>query len=66
MPNPRPKIENLRPTPRSDETTEPLAHAGLMARVPVRIDAAIRALPNRSAWLRRVITEAAQQELLNQ
>jgi hypothetical protein len=30
------------------------------------IDAAIRALPNRSEWLRRVITEAAQKELLNQ
>jgi hypothetical protein len=64
MGNPKPKIENLRPTPRSDDTTEPLAHAGLMARVPVDIDAAVRSLPNRSAWLRRVITEAAQQELM--
>jgi hypothetical protein len=64
MGNPKPKIENLRPTPRSDDTTEPLAHAGLMARVPVHIDAAVRSLPNRSAWLRRVITEAAQRELM--
>jgi hypothetical protein len=29
------------------------------------IDAAVRALPNRSEWLRRVITEAAQRELLS-
>jgi hypothetical protein len=64
MGNPKPKIENLRPTPRSDDTTESLAHAGLMARVPVHIDAAVRSLPNRSAWLRRVITEAAQRELM--
>jgi hypothetical protein len=28
------------------------------------IDAAVRSLPNRSAWLRRVITEAAQRELM--
>jgi hypothetical protein len=66
MGNPKPRIENLRPTPRSDDTTEPLAHAGLMARVPIHIDAAVRSLPNRSAWLRRVITEAAQRELMNQ
>nr|WP_275072549.1 hypothetical protein [Petrachloros mirabilis] len=35
-----------------------------MARVPVHIDALVRALPNRSAWLRRVITEAALAELM--
>jgi hypothetical protein len=64
MGNPKPKIENLRPTPRGDETTEPLAHAGLMTRVPIPIDALVRSLPNRSAWLRRVITEAAQRELM--
>jgi hypothetical protein len=35
-----------------------------MARVPIHIDAVVRSLPNRSAWLRRVITEAAQRELM--
>jgi hypothetical protein len=64
MGNPKPKIENLKPTARSDDTTEPLAHAGLIARVPIRIDAVVRSLPNRSAWLRRIITEAAQRELM--
>uniref|UniRef100_B8HWA6 Uncharacterized protein n=1 Tax=Cyanothece sp. (strain PCC 7425 / ATCC 29141) TaxID=395961 RepID=B8HWA6_CYAP4 len=29
------------------------------------IDAVVRALPNRSEWLRRVIIEAAERELLN-
>lgn len=28
------------------------------------IDAVVRTLPNRSEWLRRVITEAAQRELM--
>jgi hypothetical protein len=64
MANPTPKFENLRPTPRMDDTTDPLAAVGLVARVPIHIDAAVRSLPNRSAWLRRVITEAAQRELM--
>ncbi len=37
----------------------------LCVKVKPEISAAIRALPNRSEWLRRVITRAAQQELLN-
>jgi hypothetical protein len=41
-----------------------LAPYNLSVRVEKPIDAAIRALPNRTAWLRRVITEAARQELL--
>ncbi|NJM27953.1 MAG: hypothetical protein HC856_06475 [Pseudanabaena sp. RU_4_16] len=56
--------KNLIPVPRSDDTTDPLADSALMARVPVHIDALVRSLPNRSAWLRRVITEAAQRELM--
>jgi hypothetical protein len=50
---------------RSDDTTDPLAKEAARVRLPVHIDSAIRALPNRSAWLRRVITEAAQRELMN-
>jgi hypothetical protein len=41
-----------------------LAEIALSARVEKPIDALVRALPNRSEWLRRVITEAAQRELI--
>lgn len=47
-----------------DDTEEPLAALALSARVAVHIDAIVRQQPNRSAWLRRVITEAAQRELM--
>jgi hypothetical protein len=66
MANPKPKTEYLRPIQRMDDTEEPLAALALSARVPVHIDAVVRQQPNRSAWLRRVITEAAQRELMNQ
>jgi hypothetical protein len=59
-----PNLKNLKNFSRSDETVEPLAATALMARVPIPIDEAVRSLPNRSAWLRRVITEAAQRELM--
>jgi hypothetical protein len=65
MRNPKPKFDHLVPLPRADSSTGPLAASGLIARVEVPIDAAVRALPNRSEWLRRVITEAAQRELMN-
>jgi hypothetical protein len=32
--------------------------------LPLGIDEVVRALPNRSEWLRRVITEAAHRELI--
>jgi hypothetical protein len=66
MANPKPKTEYLRPIQRMDDTQEPLAALALSARVAVHIDAIVRQHPNRSAWLRRVITEAAQRELINQ
>jgi len=65
MPNPRPNPNNLKNIPRQDNTTEKLASSNLAARLPLEIDAAVRSLPNRSAWLRRVITEAARRELMN-
>jgi hypothetical protein len=37
----------------------------LCVKVPEELASVIRGLPNRSAWLRRVITEAAQRELMN-
>lgn len=58
------RLKNLKAIPRHDDTTEPLAASALMARVPIPIDSLVRSLPNRSAWLRRVITEAAQRELM--
>jgi hypothetical protein len=64
MPNPNPRTEFLVPIPRIGD--EPLATQVLGTKVPKDIDAAVRALPNRSEWLRRVITEAAQRELLRQ
>ncbi|MGB7415619.1 MAG: hypothetical protein WA902_15540 [Thermosynechococcaceae cyanobacterium] len=38
----------------------------LFVRVPTEIETAVKSLPksNRSEWLRRVITEAAQRELM--
>lgn len=35
-------------------------------RLPSEIDEVVRPLPNRSEWLRRVITEAARRELIQQ
>jgi hypothetical protein len=64
MANPKPKTEYLRPIQRMDDTQDPLAALALSARVAVHIDTIVRQHPNRSAWLRRVITEAAQRELM--
>jgi hypothetical protein len=58
------RLKNLKAIPRSDDTTAPLAAEILGVRVSTDIDAVVRSLPNRSAWLRRVITEAAQRELI--
>jgi hypothetical protein len=42
-----------------------LARGVITLRLDKPTDAIVRALPNRNEWLRRVITEAAQQELLD-
>jgi hypothetical protein len=49
---------------RGDDSTEPMAKQNIQLRLTESIDIAVRSLPNRSAWLRRVITEAAQRELM--
>lgn len=49
---------------RSDGTTEPLAEKILAVRVSVEVDEVVRSLPQKAAWLRRIITEAAQRELM--
>jgi hypothetical protein len=64
MANPNPRLENIRPKTSSDNSTQPLANEILGARVSVEIDALVRSLPSKTAWLRRVITEAAQRELM--
>lgn len=49
---------------RADGSTEPLSEKLTCVRLTQSVEAALRELPNRSAWLRRVITEAAQRELM--
>jgi hypothetical protein len=52
---------------RSDDTTEPLAAKQTQVRLPVSVDSAIAQLgQQKAAWLRRVITQAAQQELMSE
>jgi hypothetical protein len=56
---------NLPKLPRADDVTDELAVSVTSVKLPIHIDKTIRALPNRTAWLRRVITEAAERELMN-
>jgi len=49
--------------PLSDEA---MADKALSVRVAQDVDAAVRAVPDRATWLRRVITDAARQELMNE
>jgi hypothetical protein len=44
---------------------EPLSKQVVGIRLPESIHALVQALPNRTEWLRRVIVEAAQRELMN-
>lgn len=59
---PRGPLENLKPMPRLG--SEPLASQPLCVKVSKEVDAAVRSLNNPSEWLRRVIIEAAQRELM--
>lgn len=54
--------QNLKPFPRQDTTNEPLAAKPTQVRLPERIEQAINRLPDRAAWLRRVISEAVERE----
>jgi hypothetical protein len=49
---------------RSDPSTEALSDKLLCVRLTQSVDTAVRSLPNMSTWVRRVITEAAQRELM--
>lgn len=47
---------------RQGEVEEPLAKESVGVRLPQSVDRVVRRLPQRSAWLRRVVEEAARRE----
>lgn len=49
---------------RDDDSKEPLASQLTCVRLTKSVHAAIQVLPSKSAWLRRVIGEAARRELM--
>jgi hypothetical protein len=49
---------------RQGDVAGPLASRMTAVRLPVDIDQVVYFLPEKAAWLRRVITEAAQRELM--
>jgi hypothetical protein len=69
MPNPHPvqsealKAKWFKP---QGEVTEKLAKRPVAVKLPESIDRLVRSKPQCAAWLRRVITEAVEQELLTQ
>jgi hypothetical protein len=46
------------------EITTDLSKKAIAVKLPVDVDGVVRSVPNMAAWLRRVITEAAQRELI--
>jgi hypothetical protein len=46
------------------EVTNELSKKAIAVKLPIDIDGAVRSIPNMSAWLRCVIIEAAQRELM--
>jgi hypothetical protein len=50
--------------PFKPESNVALSKRPVCVMLPVEIDTAVRALSNSSEWLRRVIVEAAEQELM--
>ncbi len=62
MGNPKPKLENLKPF--SPIGSEALADKQIQVRLPKDVDEAVRSLPDKTDWLRRVIVEAAKRELM--
>ncbi|PZD70634.1 hypothetical protein C1752_10484 [Acaryochloris thomasi RCC1774] len=62
MPNPKGNTESLKHFARGDDSKEPLADQPVQVRLPVSLDAKVRALQNRTAWMRKVLIEAAERE----
>jgi hypothetical protein len=46
------------------EITTDLSKKAIAVKLPVDVDVVVRSVPHMAAWLRRVITEAAQRELI--
>jgi hypothetical protein len=46
------------------EINSPLSSKAIGIKLPVEVDEVVRSLPQKAEWLRRVITEAAQRELM--
>lgn len=66
MVNPHPRTDQLRPHQYKAIGEQPLSSRPIQVRLDADVDAVVRALPERSDWLRSVITEAAiSQGLLN-
>ena len=67
----RPTMALLNPRQKSQGGTftqvgdEPLSKQVIGVRLPESVYEAVHNLPNRTEWLRRVISEAAQRELMN-
>jgi hypothetical protein len=57
------EYKNLIIPERADSSLEPLG-AAMGLRLPLSVDKFVRSLPNKQGWIRRVITEAAQRELM--
>jgi hypothetical protein len=57
MGNPKPKHKYTSPY------EEQMAERPLSVRLPAKLDAQVRSLPNRSEWLRQVIAEAVERDL---
>jgi hypothetical protein len=53
------------PYRRQGDANGPLAPRMTAVRLPVDIDRVVYSLPEKAAWLRRVISEAAQKELID-
>jgi hypothetical protein len=49
---------------RADGGTEPLSDKLTCVRLTQSVENSLKSLPNKSVWLRRVITEAARRELM--
>ncbi|MBV9386761.1 MAG: hypothetical protein JOZ78_10080 [Chroococcidiopsidaceae cyanobacterium CP_BM_ER_R8_30] len=58
--------QNLKHFHRQDNTNEPLAAKPTQVRLPERVEQSVNRLPNKAAWLRRVIAEALEREGLLQ
>ncbi|MGB8698504.1 MAG: hypothetical protein WCD18_03730 [Thermosynechococcaceae cyanobacterium] len=66
MPNPNPRTDHPAFIAAQFQRAgdEPLAKMPVQVRLPESLNSIVTTLPNRSEWLRRVIAEAAQRELM--